>query len=268
MEMKPAGLFVLLGLIFFLTGCGNIPTKIDKDPFGLKSGDISASEHEEIRRIILLLEKKNAGLKTVKGIGKIKIYNDKKFIYSRLAWIEDASRKIRMEFLGIDGRPVMSMAVDEKRFYAYSHPDRRFYTRKRSDNSLEPALSIELSYDTVAAFLMGQIPLPEYYFARFGEDTAGDGYILSLWVKGSGDVERIFFNRDKTRVSRVEYYRGDGELVYRVMFNGYRQVQSYGFFSTIAITDGKNAGLEMAIEQFWVNVPVDPSVFELSDRAE
>jgi len=167
MKTKHAGLFLLLGLIFFQVACGHISGKIDKDPFGLKSGGIPPGEQEEIRRILLMLAEKNDGLNTVKGIGNTKIYNDDTAINSRLAWIGDASGKMRMAVLGIDGRPVMSLAVDDKRFYAYSHTDERFHTRKRSDDMLAPFLSIKLPYDAVSALLMGRIHMQEHSFARF-----------------------------------------------------------------------------------------------------
>jgi hypothetical protein len=268
METKYAGLFVMLGLIFFQAACGHISGNIEKDPFGLKSGEISIGEQEEIKRLDLMLAEKNAGLNTVKGLGNIKIYNDDAVINSRLALIVDAAGKMRMAFLGIDGRPVMSLAVDDSRLYAYSHTDERLRTRKRSDNMLAPFLSINLPYDAVSAFLMGRIHMPEYFFARLAENKSGDGYVLSLLEKDSGDVEKIFFNRDKTVVSAVAYYKGNGELICRIMFNGHTQVQSYGLFSSVLISDGKKAVLEMEIDRFWVNMPVDPAVFKLSDSFE
>lgn len=266
--MKPVFLFTVLGLALFFSACGGIQKKIDRDPFGLKSGDISPLEYEEIARATALLEGRNAGLKTVKGIGNIKIYNDKESFQSRFAWIEDATQKIRMEFLGIDGRPVMSMAIDEKRLYAYSHHDKRFYTKKRSDNTLAQILSFELPLDVVSAILMGRVPLYAHGFARFLENVDGDGYVLSLLIKDSGDVERIFFNRDKTEVVMVEYYRSDESLVYRIIFTGNEKVQSYGFYPKISITDGHKTGFKMDIDRIWTDMPVDPSVFKLSAKEE
>ncbi|MFO7962416.1 MAG: DUF4292 domain-containing protein [Desulfobacterales bacterium] len=264
--MKPVILLSMVLATTLFAGCGHMPGRTEEDPFGLRTGDVTPSERLEIRRAIQFLEDKNAGLESVKGIGNIDIYAENQVIHGRLAWIGDAAARLRVTLIGIEGRPVMSIAVDENRFYAYSHPDRRFYTAGKSDRRLASILSIELPYDALAAFLMGRVPVPPYRFARFGEDPFG--HVLSLVVETSHDIFRIFFNGDKTRLRGMEYYGSNGELIYRAVFSGHEAVDAFVLFSSISVTDGRAAALTLDVDQAWVNVPIDPSVFTLRDESE
>lgn len=262
----PVRFFLLAFAVIFVSACGGVPRKVHQDLFGLDAERIPASEQKEISRAIALLTGKNAGLTTVKGLGNLKMYDAEKSGRSRLAWVVDAFGRIRMELLGIGGQPVLSVAVDDARLYALVHGENRFYTRNKTDDALALFLPVALPVDAVTALLMGRVPLPRHRVARYTEGPAGNGYVLTL-AADSGVVERIFFDQDKSRVTDLEFYREDGTLMARVVVERYREVQSYRFFSKITVMDDNRSGLELDMERLWVNMPVDPSAFRLSEDA-
>jgi hypothetical protein len=261
-------LFFLLIQVVVIASCGSIGRRQPHELFDLNSYEMSSPKRDEISRLVTSLKQKNAALATYKGIGKVKLWNNKRVISSRAAWIGDSPLKLRLEMLGIHGGPIASVAINGQSFYYYSHADKQYYARPLTDDGLKPFVSFSLPVEVVTCLLMGRIPVyTSYRAAKIMENPSGEGFILTLVSKDSKKAQKIFLNREKTSIFRVEYYDKNGSLEVSAALSNHRMVESFEIPFAIAISDGKGSGLKMDIDRYWTGIPVEPSVFVLSRNA-
>lgn len=260
-------LIFLLIQVVFIASCGSIGRRQPPALFDLNSYEISSLKKDEISRLVTTLEQKNATLATYKGIGNVKLWNNKRVISSRAAWIGDSPLKLRLEMLGIHGGPIASVAINGHDLYYYSHADKQYYARSLTDDGLKPFVSFSLPADVVTCLLMGRIPVYAYRAAKIMENPTGAGFILTLVSKDREKAQKIFLNREKTGIFRIEYYDKTGSLEVSAALSNFRSVDSFEIPFTIALSDGKGSGLQMDIDRYWTGMPVEASVFVLSRNA-
>ncbi len=250
-----------------ISSCGNINRRHTHPLFDMRSYEMSAPESDEISRLISSLQQRNAAVSTYKGIGNVKLWNNKHVISSRAAWIGDSPLKLRLEMLGIHGGPIASVAINGQNFYYYSHADKKYYARPLTDDGLKPFVSFPLPVEVVTHLLMGRIPVYAYRAAKIMENPSQEGYILTLVSKDAKKAQKIFLNSETTGMFRIEYYEKNGSLAVSAALSDHRRVASFEIPFAITISDGKGSGLKMDIDRYWTDVAVEPSVFVLPRNA-
>ncbi len=78
-------------------------------------------------------------------------------------------------------------------------------------------------------------------------------------------VEKIYFNSDKTEVLKVELFDSSGILAYRMDFDKMQNIDGYSVPLKLTISNDDHVTVILDIERYWAEVPVDSSVFVLSN---
>lgn len=261
--MKRYIIAIILPVTLFLFNSCISLHQSNKHPFYKGSIEDSALQREEAKQLADHLRQFNGGISTFKGLGQIQIRNKKESYSSRLAWIGDTSGKIRFEFFGLYGQPTTSLSTDGTNLYFYSHAEDRYYKRHAANLTLEPYLEIPLTLNDAVHLLAGRIPIKRESLVRLIENTSGDGFVLLVLEKKSGNMLKIHFNKSKNHVVMMENYLSNGSLSYRAVFGNRRTVKPYLIPFAISIYDEKGNVILIEYDRYWVNMNVNPSIFVL-----
>jgi len=244
---------ILLLTSFFFFACSHLKTRVPD------------SSLEEARTLLFNLQNKNYSLKTFKGIGKFKLWNNGRSQAARLAWIGFNPEKLRIEILGVSGQPAVSIADDGSWLYFLSQTRHRFYKKRSTRADLKSLMSIPITSRDVIAFLAGRVPVPDYHTAFIIHNEAEDGYVLVLKKRWRGIIEKIYFDENKTGIRKVEMFASSGALVYRVVFEDMQNVNTYQVPLKLVISND-DIIFHLNIEKYWADVVVSPSMFVLNPK--
>ena len=178
--MKPKYMVACCALIVLIWGCaGHKHTKFQPSlPSSVPTADPES--------VVANLEQINRELISFKGIGKIKIWKQDSLQSTRIAWAGFRSEKLRLEILGIAGRPLSSVAFDGSRFYLSLHAENRFYQKQTRDADLRRLISIPITIQDTLSILSGRVPLWENASVSLIEQPHKDAYVLVMKKKWFG----------------------------------------------------------------------------------
>jgi len=74
----------------------------------------------------------------------------------------------------------------------------------------------------------------------------------------------IYFNKNKSRVRKVEVFDSSGALAYRVEFCGIQTIKGYQVPDCLVFSDAEGRGFQLDIDRYWADVEVSPSAFVLT----
>jgi hypothetical protein len=252
---------VLLIILALLCGCSHFDRK--------RSGVPSADSHPEgipsALHIVSSLKKTNAGLKSYKGIGRIKFGNgDRKNQRMRTVFAGYNAEKLRFEILGLSGQPITSIAHDGTWFYLAEFAASRFYRKRLPDADLEQLINIPIKINTINSLLSGQVPMIDHASASLEFEPSGNGFVLLLkkgwWFR---QQEKIYLYHDLKTAWKYEMFEGEDDLVYRLKITDFKNYQGYQIPQMIEFVGREGATLWLEIERYWVNADVDMSLFVL-----
>ena len=176
-------------------------------------------------------------------------------------WIGETPGKLRLEVIGIHGQPVLSMASDGERFYAYSFSENKYYKRRIKDNSLQQFISIPIRLTTISQLLMGRIPVFPNENAAIVENETESGYLLYIQEKATGRIQKLFLDDTQSDVFKIEYLTSNGSLLYRVMFGERNIIETVTIPTGFSVSTEEGDSLEIEVDRCWVDVSVNPSIF-------
>jgi len=220
----------------------------------------------EAQGVISLLSTQNRGLKSYKGIGKIKVRQNQIIrIDERIAWVASETTKINIVVL-VSGHPAIKMASDGKWFYYYeARPGKPIYKKiPASDSNLKRVTTLPIKTSDIINLLAGRIPLREHHSAILQRSASGHGYVLVLNRKWWGVTEKVFLDENKDRVHHVEFYDRTGSLVYRAGFDEMQTIDGYQVPASLSITNGDDLDLQFVVNRYWADVDVSPTMFVLN----
>jgi hypothetical protein len=250
---------------FFFPACSFLKARAPAGPSEvLKPGDLAASQ-AEARKLILIIYKLNENLNTFKGIGKIKLWTNGNYpISERVAWVGSEPSKLSLVVLA-SGRPVLKLSTDGKYLYYLdlrrsNHP---FKKVRSSDASLEKIVSMPIKSSEVIALLSGRVPVNEHSSVSLISEFSGNGYVLVLKKRRKGVVQKIYLDRDKKRVRKLEMFSPREKLLYRAEFESMQSIHGFQVPLRLVISNDKGAGFSLDIDRYIANVSVSPSLFVL-----
>ena len=252
--MRPGCWITFLFAALLFSACGRLAVKA---PDG--SADL------ETRELIRILKNKNNELKTFKGIGKIKLWNEGRIRFSeRIAWVGELPLKFRFELL-FSGQSLIKIASDGQwLYYRNTHSEQHPYGRVRlTDSNLERFLSIPIKPADFMALLSGRIPVYGYALASMEKNSAGEGYVLKLENKWQKTVERIYLDRSKLSVQQIEIFNHSGALIYRVVFDKITIRGKYQIPGRLVVSTDNGNRFQLDIQNYQIDVAVKPSMFFL-----
>jgi len=255
--MKLISLIFSLGTaVFLFSACSSLTGRIPEKTAG----------QIEALNLLSSLNNKNHGLKTFKGIGKIKLWhNDKPQFSERVMWAGIDPESLLIVVLA-SGRPLIKFSTDGKWLYYLDLTSKRspFKKIRSTDASLDQLVSIPIRSSDVISLLSGRIPAYEYTSAGLIKNKDEKGFILVLKKRWRGVIEKIYLNEDKSDVQKVEIFKSDGSLKYRAVFEKMKYIKGYHVPLKLVISNDVGAGFQLDIERYMADAAVSPSMFVLS----
>jgi outer membrane lipoprotein-sorting protein len=249
---------MLLIAALFLPACSSLVDRISQKP---KDFEISA----EARELLKLLENQNRTLKTFKGTGRVTFRGSKKKnLTSSIVWIAAVPGKLRIAMRSFSGQPVVSFASDGQWFYLFSHADSKFYKQRAQNATLKKFFSIPINSGDIVSILGGSIPLIQHNKAVVEQKGSEDKYVLILKKRWGNVLQKIYFNKNKSQVRKVEMFGTSGALAYRVEFCGMQTIKGYQVPACLVFSNAEGREFQLDIERYWADVEVSPSAFVLT----
>jgi len=244
--------FGFLLLLFFMSACANhVRRDID---FESPDGASNAAS------LLATINQRNKSLRSVKGIGKIKLWGEKGSQVSRLAWLGSSDGRLRVEVLGLSGQPVAKFIYDGKRFFFLSHIDQQFYQKTCLDPDLNLLTGIDIKVSEIVLFLSGGVPIYDHDTVSLQHLGADEGYVLILKKRWLWVVEKIFLDESLSVVNKVEAYDWSG-MLYRAVLEKTRNVNEHAIPFNIVISTDSEEGFSIAANRCWADIKILPSMF-------
>ena len=222
---------------------------------------------EEARALLEQLTRRNKYLKTFKGIGELRLKENKKAQRLTVAWMGQLPEKLRMEALAVSGQPAASLAGDGRWLYFLSHADGRYYKRPY-EKGFGRFLSIPLDPGEMVTLLSGRVPVVTHHVVDLKTDPDSRGFVLILKKRWQGIVEKFYLGPDKQDVFKIERFDADGTLVWRLRWGAFHRVSDFSMPFWLRASRADGAFFELMVRRCWTNVPLDPRSFALSPTAD
>jgi hypothetical protein len=249
-------IFSLVAASLLFSSCASLTGRIPE----------KTADQVEALNLLSSLGTKNHDLKTFKGIGKIKLWrNDKLEFNARVFWagMDPESLLFVVYFSGF---PARKISTNGKWLYYIDLTSEHFAFKKiRSTNAnLDQLVSIPIRSRDVVSLLSGRIPIHEYTSAGLIKNKLKKGYILVLKKKWRGIIEKIYLDENKSDILRIEIFKSDGSLKYRVVFKTMQHIKGYHVPLKLVISNDDGTGFMLDIERYMADAAVSPSMFVLS----
>lgn len=244
---------VLLSFCLLAAGCTGFRLRPEPEPVA----------SPEAQAILSGLMEKNQGLKTFKGLGKIRIWDETKLQTAKVAWAGAEDGRLRIELLQISGQPAASIASDGEWLYFVSHEKDKLYKKRTRDPDLQKVLAVPVRASDVIALIRGRIPICAYHEARVEENRYGPGQVLILrrWDR---IVQRIYPEGEKRRVRKTELFDKNGDRIWQAEFDRMKTVQGFALPFRILLGNGQDLGVELRIQRYWPNAELSAEIFVLT----
>jgi hypothetical protein len=247
--------------IFLFFGCANL-----KDSAPIKPVQPVPKQGTEIDpvSVMAVLKQINSELTSFKGIGRIKLWRPEGLQSTRIVWAGDETQKMRIEILGIGGRPFSSVVYDGSRLSVSLHSEGRFYQKQTRQADLSRLISLPLTVRDAHAILAGRVPLLEDATLTMEKKPSGNQHILVLskgWFRKK--TGKIYLREDMKTVWKYELFQGEDTLLYRVEFLSRKQYGDYQIPNVLVFSNDLQTRLRIDVDNIWPDVNLSPSVFIL-----
>jgi len=253
--MNPYRLTLLIALLLFQAACATVADRASRPgetagPAG--EGAVLATRCENVNRTLL----------SSRGIGRLEFSSSGRTQRLRFAWVGAFPGKLRVVLLGLDGRPLVTVATDGNGICLLDHTTGKFHRESPPGGRLKALADLPLHLDALARLLAGRMPAFDYNRAEpiEGRTAVEDGVVLKKWWNRVG---RVYLHESQPTFTRIEAYRQTGELRYRADIKKTRQVKAFTVPRILAIHDDAGRRLTLDIERYWANEPVRPGTFRL-----
>jgi outer membrane biogenesis lipoprotein LolB len=245
-------------IVFLLPACHKM---VQREP-----GFAFPDSVPEAQRILSVIKAGNDAARSFKGIGKISVWDQNGSRTSRAAWAGAIDGRLRIEFLALPGQPVAKFIYDGENYYFLSQTDQRLHQQSCSDPMLTQIAGVPVRVSEVVEFLAGGIPIYAHDSVVLeplaSPSSSKDGYVLVFKKRWMGVVQKIYLDPSRSVVLKVEIYKW-WKKEYQAVFAQVRQVNDHRIPFDLTISDGERKGFRVAIDRYWADVAVTPSLFSL-----
>jgi len=249
---------ILLLSVFYLSACTHPGFRALQKPQG---PEVSS----EARELLFVLEKQNNNLRTFKGTGRITLQKSgAKDAAVRIAWIGALPDRLRIMLRNVSGQPLVSVAGDGHWVYFFSHTQGKYSKQRSASTFLQRFFSDSITFEDVVRLLAGRVWVAEYGQAVVQTDESGSGYILVLKTAWGNIAEKIYFTANKRTVRKFEMFDQNGDVIYRVEFDGEQIINGYRIPGRLIFLDRHKSGFKLEIDRYWADVSVTPDTFVLA----
>ena len=223
---------------------------------------------DEINSLLSIIAKQNEGLRTIKGIGRVRVTNGGTTTPMRIAWVASRPDKVRFELLGIPGQSSATLSFDGTHYY-FSSPGRESVVKGDSDDAtIESIISVPIDIKDVIDIMAGKVPVIDFDSAAVDHSEEGEDLVLALQQDWFGKSQKIYYDPMLKTVKRAEIFSFTGSLEYGVRFEKMTRVNSFLLPFIFSLSSDNAASFRWETERCYPNVPVSPHVFVLASDAE
>ncbi len=212
----------------------------------------------------------NKDIATSKGIGWLTIQDPEMepamATDFKIAWAAEPPDKIRITLIS-SGFPVETIVSNGKKITLFSHTGKHpLKTYNIKNPSLEDILAIPVRVEDIILLLSGQIPIKDFKYAFFENQTDNDS-VKTIILKNKSDqgIQKISINSAN---QIKEYIITDWKIkpVYKVIFYDFIKINSAIIPSKMLIQDSLNREVSLKITKFYKNPPVKKTLFSLTEQ--
>ncbi len=238
-------------IVIVLFGCGGVGVRHEENNIDHKQADI----------LLQQLRFSNDTLKTVKGIGHFRLDSGATSRSARIAWAGTRSGAIRLEIIGLTGKPEYTVAADGQSVFFISYHPYKYHKQKAESIDLADLLSISISSADVADILAGRIPAADYVSVSLEKDHLGgeEKLVLKSWLDKTS--QKIYLDKGRKPFAAFEAYEFNGDLRYRVVYEKTRTVEGFELPVKLSIENLKGDRIDVTIERCYPNADLPISVF-------
>lgn len=247
--------------LFLCVGCAGLTPPLESK---LDSSLYSPVPHIEPQAIITSLNNINSALETNKGLGKIRIWTPSGSQSTRLVWAGYRAEKLRVEILGVAGRPFSSLVYDGRQLLLSLHTEGRFYKSRKKHADLGRLINIPISIQDMLFILAGRVPILPDAKAVLVAHKYSDEYMLILergWFKKSN--AKIYLRNNLKTVWKYELYQNNGKLRYRVEYDNWKKYGDYLLPTKLQFSDDAENRVNLSINKIWPDSELSSTTFNL-----
>ena len=240
---------VLVPLFLILSACATL--KPERDP-----------NAETAARLMARCAEVNRTLISSRGIGRIAFTYAGRPQRLRFAWTSEVPAKLRVVVLGPDGRPLVTVAADGTRLYTHDHTTGEYRKHSQQGYLLKNALRLPLDVGSLTYLLAGRLPPMDFDKVGLLDSVTPPeaGVVLK---KGWNRVGRVYVQPPEPVFTRLESYRRNGPLKYRIDLEQTWKVDEYTVPRRLIIHNDAGGRYVLEIDRYWANEPIEPGTFQL-----
>jgi outer membrane lipoprotein-sorting protein len=248
MKFRPIFFSVCVLALACLSGCGI--QKPQTDP----SLDAAAQRSAETVHSL------NRDIQTSKGTGRLRLETGEGIQTLQMAWAADAPDRVRLTLTAL-ASPVETIVADGKQVTFISHTGRhKPHTTASGDPDLEPYTGVPMTLSDMVCLLLGQIPVQRYSHAWFVSENRSR---IQLNRRFTSRFQELILAPDQP-VKALRLKNRQDEIQYEIRYHGFEKMDNRQIPVDLTITDSQSRQARLTITQFWPDIPVKASVFQLT----
>ncbi len=183
---------------------------------------------------------------------------------TRVVWAGYQTEKLRLEILGIGGRPFSSVVYDGTRLYLSLHSEGRFYQKQTRQADLSRLMSMPITVHDLLCILAGRVPLLKNATLAYAKTPSGKQTVLLLkkgWFRKR--TAKIYLREDMKTVWKYELFQGKDTLLYRVEFLSRGRFGNYHLPDALLFSNDLQTRIQIDVDNIWPDATLPASVFVL-----
>ncbi|MFO7913438.1 MAG: hypothetical protein R6V15_14855 [Desulfotignum sp.] len=202
----------------------------------------------------------NQDITSSKGTAGVRLETSTGVQTYQMAWAARAPDRVRITFT-VSGHPVETVVADGTRVTFISHTGRhKPHTPASNDPDLEPYTRVPVRLSDLITLLLGQIPVKKFDDAWF---PSRDRFQIRLGRKFSSLSQELVLQTDDT-IKVLRLLDKEGDARYEINFHAFDTIGAYTIPVHMTIFSEKLLKAHIRIKRFLPNIPVEDSVFRLT----
>lgn len=243
------GYFLFLAVLACFPGCAGSPA--------------IAPDAETAAALTVLQECQDA-VQTARGVGRVLIHSGNgKTTKARFAWIAERSLGLRLEVLGLWGRPIYRFVLQGNTFCLHDVGADTYFRGKSKGRVLKRLLGFSVEPQYLQSVLLGCVPVASFRRARLDESSETGDVELLLHGSWRRLIQKVHFDENGLAATRAEFFGAGGGVRYTVALDRFRTVKGIPFPETIRLFDPTGAEVFLKIATVELNSPLPAGAFRI-----